>query len=135
MQLGIEIKSDVKNDIEALKKLRVPWWLWLFAVICGFLGSSFFDAIGRESLALPTLNCIMVVVFIVILKWRLRRYMWFWAILTIVAALHVLLLLYVPWTEKWVPALAISVIDIADLIVILAAFSLAGRLMGGTKAS
>jgi hypothetical protein len=59
--------------------------------------------------------------------------MWFWAILTIAAALNVLMILFVPWTENWVPALAIAVIDLADLIAILAILSAAGKIMGGTK--
>jgi hypothetical protein len=41
--------------------------------------------------------------------------------------------LLIPWTTEWVPALAIAVIDSADLIMILAILSVAGKLMGGTK--
>ena len=40
--------------------------------------------------------------------------------MTIIAALHVPLVLFIPWTTKWVPALAIATIDSVDLIVILA---------------
>ena len=61
--------------------------------------------------------------------------MWFWVVLTIVAALNVLMILFVPWTNRWVPALAIAVIDTADLIVILAIFSIVGKLMEGTTAA
>jgi hypothetical protein len=129
----MQLVIDIKSDLEVLKKMRLPWWALLCMMIGGGLGSWFFDSIGRDSMALPTMNCIMVFSFLVVLKWRLRRHMWFWAILTIAAALNVLMILFVPWTENWVPALAIAVIDTADLIVILAIISVAGRLMGGTK--
>ena len=53
----------------------------------------------------------------------------------ILAALHVPLVLYVPWTTKWVPALAIAAIDSADFCVILAILSVVGKFMGGPEAS
>jgi hypothetical protein len=53
--------------------------------------------------------------------------------MTIVAALHVPLMLFVPWTSKWVPALAIAAIDSADLIVMLAILSVVGKYMEGPK--
>jgi hypothetical protein len=129
----MQLVIDIKSDLEVLKKMRLPWWALLCMMIGGGLGSWFFDYIGRDSMALPTMNCIMVFSFLVVLKWRLRRHMWFWAILTIAAALNVLMILFVPWTENWVPALAIAVIDLADLIAILAILSAAGKIMGGTK--
>jgi hypothetical protein len=53
----------------------------------------------------------------------------------IMAALHVPLILFIPWTTKWVPALAIAAIDSADFCVILAVLSIAGKYMEGQKAS
>lgn len=51
------------------------------------------------------------------------------------AALHVLLVMFVPWTTKWVPALAIVPIGIADLYVMLWVLSVVGKHMDGPKAS
>ena len=127
-----EIRNDVKSDIAALKKMDMPWWYIPFTLICGGGGYWFFDSVGREYLYLPTMNCILVFVFIIVLKWRLKRHGWFWTILTILAAIHVLLLLFIPWTEKWVPALGIAVIDTVDLIMIMAVFSFLDRLQEGT---
>ena len=53
------------------------------------------------------------------IKRKLRRYMWFWGTMIILAALHVLLVLLVPWTPKWIPALVVILIGIADLYVML----------------
>ncbi len=131
----MQLVNDIKSDIATLKKLRLPWWIILCTVIGGFLGAWFFDSIGHDSMELPTLDCIGVFGFVVVLKWKLRRHIWFWAIMTIVASLHVLLILFVPWTDKWVPAFVCAVIGLADLIVILAIFSIVGKLMEGTNAA
>jgi len=40
-----------------------------------------------------------------------------------------LLIWYIPWTTKWVPALAIAAIDSADFCVILWALSAIAALM------
>jgi hypothetical protein len=47
-------------------------------------------------------------------KSKLRRQAWFWIAMTVSAALHVPLILFVPWTARWVPALAITVGATAD---------------------
>lgn len=83
--------------------------------------------LGRFDLALPILNCVAVLGFFIAFKWRRRRHLWFWITMTIIAALHVPLILFVPWTTKWVPAFAIAAIDSIDLIVILAILSVVGK--------
>jgi len=90
-------------------------------------------SLGRFDLALPALNSIAVVGFTIALKRELGRYVWFWITMTILAALHVPLVLFVPWTSKWVPAIAIAAIDSGDLIVMLAILAVVGRFMGEQK--
>ncbi len=94
---------------------------------------SLFDHFGRLNIALPTLNCIAVLGFAIAVKWKLSSHVWFWILMTILAALHVPLILFVPWTTKWVPAIAIAVIDSADLIVMLAIIVAAGKFMEAPK--
>jgi hypothetical protein len=81
------------------------------------------------------MNCVGMLVFAVAVKWKLRRHAWFWGTMALLAALHVPLILFVPWTTKWVPALAIAAIDSADFCVILAILSVVGKFMGGPEAS
>jgi hypothetical protein len=54
--------------------------------------------------------------------------------MTILAALHVPLILFVPWTTKWVPALLIIPIGFADLYVMLWVLSVVGKFMEGPNA-
>ena len=131
----MQLANDIRNDIKAAKKMRLPLW----GVLCGIIGSTLsawlFDHFGRLDLALPTLNSIGVLGFVLVLKWQQRRCAWFWITMTILAALHVPLILFVPWTTKWVPAIAIAAIDSADFCVMLTILSVVGKLVERSKTS
>lgn len=92
------------------------------------------DHLGRLDMALPVLNCIAVFAFLIALKWKLRRHLWFWCILIAIAGLHVPLVLLIPWTTKWVPALAIAVIDSADFCLVIWILAAAKQFMVQTRA-
>jgi hypothetical protein len=123
------------NDIRAAKKMRLPWW----GVLCGIIGSTFsawlFDHFGRLDLTLPTLVSIGMLGFAIAVKWKLRRSVWFWITMTVIVALHVLLILSVPWTTNWVPAIVIIPFAIADLYAMLAILSVVGKLVETPKTS
>jgi len=89
-----------------------------------------FVRFGRFELARPTLFSIVVIVFAIAMKWELRGCMWFWAAMLVVAALHVPLILCVPWTTRWIPALVMTPIAIADVAAIVALIALLQRLLG-----
>jgi hypothetical protein len=119
-----DIEKDVKNDIKAAKKIpRLPWWAVLCLIIACIPLAWLFDHFGRLDLALPVLDGVALFIFIIAVKWKLRRCVWFWITITAIVALHVLVILYVPWTTKWVPAAAIAgilSIDVCAVFVILA---------------
>ena len=50
-----------------------------------------------------------------------------------VVALHVLLILVVPWTNKWVPALATAGIDSLDICLVFWILGIVEELRGGPK--
>jgi hypothetical protein len=52
-----------------------------------------------------------------------------------IAALHVPLIMFIPWTTQWVPALAIGVIDSADFCLSVWILAAVGRLMEEPKTS
>jgi hypothetical protein len=66
-------------------------------------------------------------------KWRLRRQAWSWIAIAASAALHVPLLLFVPWTTKWVPAAVLTVGATADFVLILWILLVVERFMEGLK--
>jgi hypothetical protein len=129
------LANEIKGDIKAARKIRLPWWALLCLGVGSFLAAWLFDHLGKFDLVLPIINGILILGFTVAVKWKLRRHSWFWGTMTILAALHVPLILFVPWTTKWVPALAIAAIDSADLIVMLAILVIVERFMGGPGTS
>jgi hypothetical protein len=115
--------------------MRVPWWgvlLWMAG--CGLIDWVLIS-LGKFDLALSALNSIAVVGFTIVLMRKLWLHVWFWGTMSILAALHVPLILFVPWTTKWVPALAIAAIDSADLILMLAILSVVEKFMEGPNTS
>ncbi len=90
---------------------------------------------GKPALALPTLDSAAVVTIAIAMRWQLRRHVWFWITMTVIAALHVPLILFVPWTTKWVPAIVIMPIGLADLYAMLAILSVVGKLVERPKTS
>lgn len=127
--------DDIKSDIQTAKKMRLPRWGILPGIIIAFLCSWLFDYIGKLSMVLPVLNSIGVFGFLIALKWKLRRRSWFWGIMIFIAALHVPLIMFIPWSTLWVPALAIAVIDSADFCLIVWILAAVGRLMGEQEAT
>ena len=131
----MQLANDIKDDIKAAKKIWLPWWavlMWMTACVPIIW---LFDHFRRFDLALPALICIGMLGLAIAVKWKLRRHVWFWITMTVLAALHALLVLFVPWTTKWVPAIAIAAIGSADLIVMLAILSVVGKFVEGPKAS
>jgi hypothetical protein len=125
----MSIVSGVKSDIKAAKRMRLPWWAVLCLLVFGMPLPWLFDHFGRLNLMLPIWNSVAVLGFMFVLKWKLRRYAWFWITMTLIVVLHVPLILFVPWGTRWVPALAIAVIDSADFCLILWILSVVGRVL------
>jgi hypothetical protein len=127
--------ADIKKDIQAARQVRLPWW----GVLCWMAGCALLVwplvKLRRLDLALPILNCVAVLGFAIALKRKLSRHMWFWITMSVIAVLHVPLIMFVPWTTMWVPAIAIAAIDSADLIAIITLVSVIQRFMEGPTAS
>jgi hypothetical protein len=129
----LHVSKSVKTDIREAKKVRLPWQ----ALLCLFVVAMFLRGRLKDSgllyLYLPIFNGVGVFGFLFYLKWRLRRYVWFWLTMTAVLALHILLILVVPWTNDWIPALAIAGIDSLDLCLIFWILDVVEELVGSSK--
>jgi hypothetical protein len=124
---------QLNDDIRAVKQMRLPWWGLLCLGISSLLLAWLFDHFGRFDLVRPTAYSIAVLVVAIAIKWKLRRHMWFWTTVGVIAALHVLLILCVPWTSKWIPAVVVIPIGIADLYAMLAIFYVVGKFVEKPK--
>ena len=125
----MSLANNVRGEIKAAKKLRMPGWAMLSLLIGSFLCAWLFDNFGKVDLVLPIMNSIVILGLMLGLKRKLWRHTWFWVTMAVIAALHVPLILFVPWTTKWVPALVIAVIDSLDFCLILWILAVVGKFM------
>ena len=82
-------------------------------------------------MALPLLNSVGVIGFLSYLKRTLWRQSLFWVAITLFVGVHALLIWYIPWTSKWVPALAIGGINSIDLCIMLWLLAAVETTLGG----
>ena len=94
-----------------------------------------FDHFGRFDLALPALSTVLTLGGVIAIKWKLRRQGWFWITMTVIVALHLLLVFSVHWTTKWVPAVLIVSVCTADFYAVLAILSVVGNFLERPKTS
>src|ERR1700679_1416774 len=84
--------------------MRLPWW-GVLCVIAGTLPLGLlFVYFRRFDLARPSIISAATVALAITLRWKLSRHVWFWITMTFLAALHLPLIVFVPWTTKWIPA-------------------------------
>ena len=104
-------------------------WKGILAVMGGTLPIALlFVYFGRFDLARPTLLSIIVIIVALAMKWELRRRTWFWVTMAVVAILHVLLIVAVPWTTRWIPAVVATPVLALDLAAILVVVKLLEKL-------
>jgi len=122
--------KGLKREIQETKKLRLSWRTRLFIFIVGAPTVFLFAVYGRLELAMPLMIITGMHGLVIFFKWKLRWQAWFWMAITLSAALHVPLILFVPWTTRWVPALAITAGATVDFFLILWIFLVIGKFMG-----
>jgi len=93
-------------DLKEAKKLQLPGPIMVLVFVVTVFCCWWFDRFGRMNLVEPLIIGCVALGFVIYLKWNLRRYWWFWMSLCVFGASHGILLLYVPWTDKWHPAAA-----------------------------
>ena len=117
------------------RTMRLPWWGVLCVIFGTILLALLFVNYGRFDLARPSLISVATVALATVMRWKLRRHAWFWITMTFLAVLHLPLILFVPWTTKWIPAIVIAPFGIVDLYAMLWVLSVVGKLVEGSKTS
>jgi hypothetical protein len=113
------------------KQIRLSW-RGVLGVMFGTAALAFiFISLRRFDLARPSMVSVAMVGLALVMRWKLRKHVWFWVTMTLLAALHLPLILFIPWTTKWIPAILIAPIGIADLYAMLWVISVVGKFMEG----
>jgi hypothetical protein len=111
------------------RRMRLPWWGSLCVIFGTVLLGLIFVHFGRFDLARPSLISVGMVAIAIALRWKLRQHLWFWITMTILAAVHVPLIFLLPLTTKWIPAIVIAPVGVADLCLMLWVLSVVGKFL------
>jgi hypothetical protein len=88
-----------------------------------------FVYLGKAEMGFTVVLVLGMILLAIKLQWRLRKYVWFWATIALVLALHIPLLFLVRWPETKAPTIAYSMpFGIGDFLIISAAIRLSERL-------
>jgi hypothetical protein len=115
--------------------MRLPWWGVICVMVAAYLLLLLFGHFGKSAIAPPMLYSAAIIIITVAMRWKLRGHMWFWVTMACLAALHIPLILFIPWTTKWIPALVVIPIGIADSYAMLWVVSVIGKFMEERKST
>ena len=125
--------NELKREIQEAKTLRLSWRTKLFIFIVGAPTTFLFALYGRLEMVWPLAITIGMIGIVIRFKWRLRRQTWFWVTMAVIAVVHVLWVLFVPWTTKWIPVFVYIGIATADFVLILWILLVVEKFMEGPK--
>ncbi len=101
------------------QKRDAHWGLVVLGAAAGFLvflGFAHFGAPGNGGIAGYLTGMLFAAAG---LRWPLRRRAWFWLTIVLIGVAEAPLVIFIPWTNRWIPAAAVLPFAIADFVVIL----------------
>jgi hypothetical protein len=98
---------------------RLPLKWIVAAVLLTFPLFLVFNHFGRPGTGRAAWFCAGVVFLCARFRWELSKKRWFWITISAIVLLHVPLILFVPWTSKWIPSVLIFPFVLMDAFVIL----------------
>ena len=125
--LSSDIIHDVKNDLKVVRRIRYSLWHFVCMFAFFLLVAGSFTLAGRFDLAMPSVMTLVVFGIAIGVKWNLRHYRWLWATIGPLVGLHILLIVSIPWTSKWIPGPILTIGALVDLILVLAIVNAVGR--------
>lgn len=94
-----------------------------------------FIFLGKAELGFTACIVLAMSMIAVRLRWKLRRYAWFWGTIAFILLLHIPFLFLVHWPQSNVPTIVYSLpLGIVDFLLISGALRIAERLFSGSSA-
>jgi hypothetical protein len=101
------------------RKKQLTNWLWFLAAMALTSPLFFlFNSLGKSGTGRVAWLSAMAVFIAMKVRWELRNYVWFWLTMACIVGAHVPLVMLVPWTSRWIPAVGLLPIVVADLALI-----------------
>ncbi len=117
-------KTDHTNPFDRLTK-SAALVVTLFAMLFYFV----FENIGGFAKGRVASICAAMVVTTVWMRWDLRRRVWFWVAIVILALLHIPLVMLLPWTNNSYPGIVLLPGALLALAIVYGSIKLAETLM------
>lgn len=134
MKLATRFKK-INKALKVDTKMRLHWRGILCVMAASLLICWLFDHFGRFDLARPVMALFAVIGFVIAMRRDLVRYAWFWITMILLVALHIPMLLFIPWTTNWVPAVTTAGICTIDLYVMLTVVYFVEKFMAKDEAT
>jgi hypothetical protein len=116
-----------EQDVDEQKPTRLTAFYIALALVPLLV---LFDYLGRFDLGLSIFICLFVNVLAIRIRWRLRKYPWFWGAMGVVTAVELPVILLIRWPPQWVPAVVLLPIAAVAYLVAAGALQLAEKLFG-----
>jgi hypothetical protein len=107
---------ETPDQERAERKKQLTTWLWSVAVAALTSPLFFlFDSVGKSGTGRAAWLSAIAILLAMKVRWELRKYVWFWLTMACIVGANIPLVLFVPWTSRWIPAVGLLPIVIADI--------------------
>jgi len=89
-----------------------------------------FVYLDQPDIGLTASYCLVTILLAIRVRCDLRKHAWFWIVMAVVLALHVPLIVFWRWPDRWIPGIALLPFAAADCAMILGVLRVAERLAG-----
>lgn len=63
--------------------------------------------------------CLGMLLIAIKVRWELRSYPWFWGTIALISVVEIPMVMFVPWTSKWIPAIVMLPFCLVDCLAVL----------------
>jgi ABC-type maltose transport system permease subunit len=116
-------------DDEYSIRQRRSYYFALKVVLSCVPVMALFFAIGRADLARPACLAIGATALAVRQKWEYHRRRWFWVVVAGVVMMHLPILIFFVFPNRWIPALLLMPFALADYVIMIVAIRIAANLL------
>jgi hypothetical protein len=114
------------DDEQSLRQRR-SYYFALKVVLCVAPVMALFFVIGRADLARPACLAIAASVLAVRQKWEYHHRRWFWVVVAGVVLMHLPILIFFVFPNRWIPALLLMPLALADYVIMIVAIRIAAQ--------
>ena len=121
----------IDSDNEQPELFTRRWLLLMLLSLVPFY--SLFAFLGYPGKGRAAGICAAAIITAVRARWEVRKQLWFWVAVGILSALHVPLILLIPWTTASYPAFALLPVAVVDFAIVYGCIRLAEKAIGRSK--